>query len=96
MKYFVIIEALGPAWNHSLPMREQEEWPKHAAFMDSLVAERFVLLGGPLGDDTRMLIVNADVESAIEARLAADPWMSMGILRIAKIQPWQILLGHID
>ncbi len=96
MKYFVVIEALGPAWNHSRSIREQEEWAKHAAFMNSLVDERFVLLGGPLGDDSRMLIVSADRESAIERRLAADPWMSMGILRIAKIEPWQILLGHID
>ena len=96
MKHFVVIEILGPAWNHSRPMREQEEWAKHAAFMDNLVDERFVLLGGPLGDDSRMLIVNADEESAIKTRLAADPWISMGFLRIAKIQPWQILLGHID
>ena len=30
MAYFVLINEQGPAWNSSLPMREQNEWPDHA------------------------------------------------------------------
>jgi len=42
-------------------MREQEKWAEHAAFMDALADDGFVILGGPLGDGTEvLLIVDAD------------------------------------
>jgi uncharacterized protein len=75
-------------------MAEQERWAEHAAFMNALADDGFVVLGGPLGDERSfLLIVDADDEEAVEARLAADPWTPMGLLRLAKIEPWQILLG---
>jgi len=41
--------------------REQPLWNEHAAFIDQLVAEGFILMGGPLVDESgAMLIVNAD------------------------------------
>ena len=55
--------------------------------------EGFVVLGGPLGDGERVLMaVSADNEQAVEARLAADPWRPMGLLRTAAIEPWEILM----
>lgn len=33
-------------------MREQEHWLDHAAFIDRLIEDRFVLLGGPVADAT--------------------------------------------
>ncbi|MGH3038019.1 MAG: hypothetical protein ACRDLZ_01200 [Gaiellaceae bacterium] len=39
-----------------------------------------------------MLVVEAGDEREIEARLAADPWLPMGILEIATIEPWTIWL----
>ncbi|MGH3013080.1 MAG: hypothetical protein ACRDMY_14755, partial [Gaiellaceae bacterium] len=56
--------------------------------MDGLVEDGFVVLGGPLGDGERvLLVVEAADEREIEARLAADPWLPMGILEIATIGP---------
>jgi uncharacterized protein YciI len=57
-------------------MREQERWKDHAAFMDALAEEGFVVLGGPLGEGERrfLLIFNAETGKAVETRLAADPW----------------------
>jgi hypothetical protein len=78
-------------------MREQERWAEHAAFMDALAEEGFVLLGGPLGEGLRfLLIIVTDSEEAIATRFAADPWTPMGMLRIAKIERWQILLGDAE
>jgi uncharacterized protein YciI len=76
-------------------MREQPQWDEHAAFMDSLVEDGFVVLGGPLGDGEKrfLLIVDAESEEETEARLADDPWTGAGFLRIAGVEPWQILLG---
>ena len=43
----------------------------------------------------RVVIVHAGSEAEIEARLAEDPWLPMEVLRIAKIEPWQIWLGSL-
>lgn len=99
MGYFVVTEERGPSWDQSRARREQHQWDAHADFMDALVEDGFVVLGGPVGDGVRVLLVTeaeggreGEGEREVEARLAEDPWMTMGILRIAKIEPWQILL----
>lgn len=75
-------------------MREQERWDDHAAFMDGLVDDGIIVLGGPIGDGDRrfLLIFDADSGDAIEARLAEDPWTPMELLQIVEIEPWEILL----
>ena len=76
-----------------IPMRQQKQWDEHAAFMDALVDEGFVILGGPLGDGKNvLLIIAAASEQAIECRLADDPWTSLGLLRTVSIEPWEVLL----
>jgi uncharacterized protein YciI len=95
--HFVVTRKLGPAWDPSRSMREQERWDEHAAFMDALAEERFIVLGGPIGDGSRtLLVVDAESEREIDARFVEDPWTPMGLLRIASIEPWQILLGRAD
>jgi uncharacterized protein YciI len=76
---------------------EQEKWAEHAAFMNALADDGFVVLGGPLGDGARiLLIIDAESEGAIQTRLAADPWTPTDLLRIAKVERWEILLGAVD
>jgi uncharacterized protein YciI len=61
--------------------------------MDGLVEEGFVLLGGPVGDGSRVLLaVEADDEAAVRARLAADPWEPLGVLRLERLEPWSLWL----
>ncbi len=99
MPYFAMIRERGDAWDWSLPMRRQAEWEGHAAFMDALVDEGFILLGGPLGgeDDARRVlhVIEAPGLDAIDARIARDPWTQMGLLRTASVEPWTVLLGTI-
>jgi uncharacterized protein YciI len=86
----------GPAWDHSRGRREQDGWNEHAAFMDGLAEEGFVVLGGPVGDgdgDTTMLVVDAPDEVTIRARLAEDPWPE-DLLTIESIRPWSIWLRY--
>ena len=93
MAYFVVIREPGPSWDRSRPMRDQDGWDAHASFMDGLAAARFVVLGGPVGDRMRFLfIMDAESEAQIKARLADDPWTQSEQLRIASIEPWEILL----
>jgi uncharacterized protein YciI len=64
--------------------------------MDTLVAERFVVLGGPLaGAAGALLIVRADTAEDIRVRLAADPWARIDLLRTISIVGWTIRLGSL-
>jgi len=36
------------------------------------------------------------MKQEIDARLADDPWTPMGMLRIARVERWEILLGPSD
>jgi uncharacterized protein YciI len=76
-----------------MPMRDQALWAEHAAFMDALTAEGFVVLGGPLGlGEEILLVIDSASEAAVRARLAADPWSESGLLEIGRVEPWTILL----
>jgi hypothetical protein len=72
MPYFALIVERGSPWNWDLPMRKQRDWYEHAAFMDRLAADRFILAGGPLGSEDaapRILhIVEAPNEAAVRER----------------------------
>jgi uncharacterized protein YciI len=94
VRYFAVTRVRGAAWDASREMDEQDQWAEHAAFMNDLVNDDFVVLGGPLGGgESVLLIVDAPTEEAIHARLAADPWTPMGLLDVANVEPWEILLG---
>ncbi|TMQ61203.1 MAG: hypothetical protein E6K77_10855 [Candidatus Eisenbacteria bacterium] len=96
MAYFVVINEQGPAWNPACSMRDQEKWAEHAAFMNSLVDEGFVILGGPLKDGSThkaRLIIKSVSEQAMRARLAEDPWMRLGLLTTLTIELWEVLLS---
>lgn len=73
-------------------MEEQSEWASHAAFMNELVDAGFVVLGGPLADERRvLLVVEAESEKAVRATLARDPWSETHLL-IDTIDTWTIRL----
>jgi hypothetical protein len=75
-------------------MREQDLWDEHAAFMERLVDDGFIVMGGLLGDDGRaMHVVAAGSEEEVRARLAEDPW-PLDMLRTASVERWEILLGE--
>lgn len=91
--YLAVVRRRGPAWNHAVPMRAQALWAEHAAFMNALVSERVIVLGGPIGTgEETLLIFDAPGEDAVRARLAADPWTTTALLEIARVEPWTILL----
>jgi len=91
--YMAVRRIRGRAWDASLPMRAQAQWAEHAAFMNALAAEGFVVLGGPLGSGEEvLLIVNAPDAATVRARLAADPWTASDLLEIKAVERWTILL----
>jgi uncharacterized protein YciI len=90
--YLVRLERGGP-WDWSRDLREQDGWNEHATFMNGLVDDGFILLGGPLegGRDTAH-VVDAASEDELRARFGEDPWAANGMLRIKSAERWTILL----
>jgi hypothetical protein len=90
--FHVVVHRSGPEWDPSRPLDEQSGWTDHASFMNGLVDEGFIVLGGPLGDEHRVVhVVEADSEDAVWATLARDPW-SETHLQVAAVEPWTIRL----
>ena len=93
MANFALTLVHGPRWDDSLGIREQRAWTEHAAFMDGLVADGFILFGGPLGNGQQTLhVVEAQDEDQVHRRLAEDPWARAGLLEVGSIQPWALWL----
>jgi uncharacterized protein YciI len=93
MAFFILTLRHGSGWDDTRPIREQERWDEHAAFMDGLVDEGLILLGGPLGDGDRTLhVVQATDEAEVVSRWKPDPWAQDGHLEVGKIEPWRIWL----
>jgi len=99
MPFFVMVRERGPAWNWSQPMRKQTDFAAHAEFMDSLGDERFIVAGGPLGDEdkaSRVLhIIEAPNRGVIEAKIGEDPW-GEEMLATVSIEPWNVLIGSLN
>src|SRR5262249_11155768 len=64
---FVVYSTAGPQRDLARDAREQPWWNEHAAFIDGIVAEGFIQLGGPLDEEGGgFLVVMAQNE--VEAR----------------------------
>ena len=96
MGRFVVIREAGAGWDSTRALREQVAWAEHAAFMNALDDEGFVVMGGPLGGGPRtLLVVEASGEEEIRRRLGADPWAPLALLTVASVEPWEVLLGEV-
>ena len=90
--FLLVLRQSGPEFDRSRPLEEQSGWSEHAAFMDGLVKDGFIVLGGPLADEGRVAhAVEADSPQAVRETLARDPW-SETHLRVDTIEPWTIRL----
>ena len=90
--FFVVQRRSGPRYDTSKPLEEQADWPAHASFMDELVDAGFIVLGGPLADEHRVvLVVSAESEDAVRDTLARDPWSGTHLL-VESVDRWTIRL----
>lgn len=92
---FVAISAAGPNRDFSKGTREQPLWDEHATFIDQLVDDGFILMGGPLVDEGGSLLVfNADDENEVRKKLKNDPWTEHGILKLESVKRWEIFIDQ--
>ena len=97
MNAYAVLREAGPGWTDG-GIADQPALADHAAFMNGLAGEGFVLLAGPLagsesGRIRALLIVDANDEEEIRNRLADDPWAESDRLAITSIEQWNLLVG---
>lgn len=96
MGLFAVVRTFGAGFQASLPLEQQAEWAAHAAFMNALESDGFVVLGGPLmGSTDALLIFRAESPEQIMRRLEDDPWTRSGMLRVSRISAWDLRLGSL-
>ena len=98
MSLFAITREAGPGWTDGKSAFEQSGVNGHAAFMNDLANEGVVLFAGPLAGTEQgrirvLLIADADSETDIHQRLAADPWVLTQHLVTTSVEPWILLTG---
>jgi uncharacterized protein YciI len=97
MSLFVVIREAGPAWTDAGAF-DQLQVNDHAAFMNALAGDGFVHFAGPLAGSEQgriraLIIVEAESEADIHARLAEDPWAVAQLLVTASVEPWSLFVG---
>jgi uncharacterized protein YciI len=97
MSLYAVTRQAGLGWTEGSAF-EQPEVGEHAAFMNALSDEGFVLFAGPLAGSERdrirvLLIADAASEGDVRSRLADDPWAHSQRLVTTTIEPWTLLVG---
>src|SRR5581483_10583581 len=92
---FVVYSTAGPNRDWSQDVRRQPFWDDHAAFIDRLVAQGRIVLGGPLVDEGgALLVVKADDAQAARDLLADDPWFARGVLTLVSVKRWDLFIDE--
>src|SRR5215212_5823780 len=97
MTYFAVVREAGPDWADG-GIADQQGVAEHAAFMNTLANQGFVISAGPLagseaGRIRALLIVDANDEREIHDRFANDPWALTNRLVILSIESWNVFVG---
>jgi hypothetical protein len=92
---FVVQSSAGPNRDLSKGSREQPYWDDHAAFINRLDDEGFILLGGPLVDEGgAILVVRATDEASVRETMKDDPWYARGVLNFESVKRWEIFVDN--
>jgi uncharacterized protein YciI len=97
MSAYAVIREAGPGWANG-GIYDQPRVDEHAAFMNALAEEGFLLFAGPLagteaGRVRVLLIFDAENEAEIQRHLGKDPWCATDQLVTVSVEPWRLLVG---
>jgi uncharacterized protein YciI len=98
MSYFAVTRHAGPGWIEGRGAFEQPGVSDHAAFMNQLAHDGYVLLAGTLAGSEAgrilvLLIADAQSEREIYDRLAGDPWVLSQVLVTSSVETWTPIVG---
>ena len=90
--FLVRLRQAGPEFDRSRPLEQQSGWQEHAAFMDGLVEDGHIVLGGTLPDGHTAHAFHAASEQELRAIWARDPWHGSHLI-LESVEPWEIRLA---
>ncbi|HZT83904.1 MAG TPA: YciI family protein [Gaiellaceae bacterium] len=90
--FHIVLRQAGPEFDPARPLEEQRGWNEHAAYMDSLVEDGTIVLGGPLPNGRVAHAMEAESEEALRAIWARDPWHESHLI-LESVEPWEIRLA---
>ncbi|HLM08039.1 MAG TPA: hypothetical protein VK402_22920 [Blastococcus sp.] len=98
MSLFAVTREAGPSWTDGKGAFEQPAVDDHAAFMNGLAHDGFVLFAGPLAGSEHdrirvLLIAEAASETDVHRRLADDPWACAQRIVTTSVEPWTLLVS---
>ena len=98
MSLFAVTRTAGPSWADGKGTFEQPDVNEHAAFMNDLADDGFLLFAGPLAGSEHdrirvLLIAEAASEADVHRRLADDPWARTQRLVTTSVESWNLLVG---
>ncbi|MBK8468964.1 MAG: hypothetical protein IPL45_03975 [Actinomycetales bacterium] len=68
--------------------------PDHLAYMNGLHEAGTVVMGGPVGDGTRALVlIQAPSETDVQRVIEHDPYTAAGVGADHSVRPWTIAFG---
>jgi hypothetical protein len=93
--FLVRLRQAGPEFDHTKPLERQSGWNEHAAYMDGLVGDGHIVLGGTLPDGRTAHAFQAESEEEVRAIWARDPWHESHLI-LESVEPWDIRLDGRD
>jgi len=89
--FHVVLRRAGPEYDPELELGDQSRFAEHAAYMDALVEDGHIVLGGLLPDLRTAHVMEAGSEEEVRAIWARDPWYESHLI-LESVEPWDIRL----
>jgi uncharacterized protein YciI len=93
--FHVVVRQAGPEFDPALPLEQQTGWAEHSDFMNQLVEEGHIVLGGTLPNLRTAHAMEAESEAEARDIWSRDPWYESHLL-LKSIEPWEIRLDGRD
>lgn len=89
---FIVTFEPAQNWKHRSHVWEQPLWREHAAFVNRLHADGLFYMGGPVADGSRTMVILEGAQEIIRDRVLQDPWIEGDVVRLASMEPWNVLM----
>jgi hypothetical protein len=89
--FHVLLRQAGPEFDPTLPLEQQSGWKEHAGYMNQLVTDGTLVLGGPLPNGRVAHAMEAESEDELRAIWTRDPWHESHLV-LESIESWEIRL----
>jgi uncharacterized protein YciI len=85
----------GPTWQNG-PPEAQPDWDAHQVFVDQLVTEGTIVMGGPFTDFSGSLVLFEGLTAdEVRSLIAADPFVENQVFVIEDVRDWTVYVDSL-